>query len=209
MHPNQAFRKESTARNIAFARDKSFGVLAVNSNDGPLLSHVPFLLDEKAETADLHLVRSNPILRLLDNDQKAVISIQGPDGYISPDWYGVEDQVPTWNYVAVHLRGKISRRPQGEIREVIDRLSAQFEARLTPKLPWASTKMTPEVLEKMMKMIVPCRLEISKIEGTWKLGQNKPVEARLGAAENLVAGVGTELASLSALMHDPSEPNIG
>ena len=103
MHPNPTFRQTSDDRNIAFVRDRGFGTLAINAEGGPLLSHVPFLVSGDARTVDLHLVRSNPILRLLDTE--AVLSVTGPDGYVSPDWYGVADQVPTWNYVAVHLRG--------------------------------------------------------------------------------------------------------
>ena len=65
-------------------------------------------------------------------------------------------------------------RPREELRGVIDRQSAFFEAQLHPKAPWSSAKMTPDVLEKMMKAIVPCRLSLEDIKGTWKLNQNKP-----------------------------------
>ena len=95
MHPNPAFRKESDTRNLTFARARGFGLLGVNDDAGPLLSHVPFLLNDDGSTADLHLVRSNPIARR--EDGPAVLAVTGPDGYVSPDWYGVEDQVPTWN----------------------------------------------------------------------------------------------------------------
>ena len=97
MHPNPIFRKTETAKNIAFARMRCFGILSVNSDDGPLLSHIPFILTEDGASLEAHLVRSNPILRLLDTPQKAVIAVSGPDAYISPDWYLVADQVPTWN----------------------------------------------------------------------------------------------------------------
>ena len=204
MHPNPTYRKADTARNIAFARDRAFGVLAINAANGPLLSHIPFVLQEDGSSVELHLVRSNPILRLLDEPQDAVIAVQGPDSYISPDWYGVTDQVPTWNYVAVHLRGQLQRLPQGDLRAVLDRLSAQFEARLAPKPPWAAAKMTPEVLDKMMRMIVPCRMQVSAIDGTWKLNQNKDDTVRLRAAHGVQAhGIGAGLAQLAALMRDP------
>lgn len=204
MHPNPTYRKADTTRNIAFARDRAFGVLAVNADSGPLLSHIPFVLDEDGSAVELHLVRSNPILRLLDKPQDAVIAVQGPDSYISPDWYGVTDQVPTWNYVAVHLRGQLQRLPQDDLRAVLDRLSAQFEARLAPKPAWAAAKMTPEVLDKMMRMIVPCRMQVSAIDGTWKLNQNKDDAVRLHAAVGVGAhGIGAGLAQLAALMRDP------
>ena len=202
MHPNPAFRKTPHARNIAFARERGFGTLAVNADGAPLLSHIPFALEEDGAFADLHLVRSNPILRLLD--APAVIAVQGPDGYVSPDWYGVEDQVPTWNYVSVHLRGRLERLPQDEMHAMLNRQSAHFEAMLTPKTPWTTDKMTPEVLERMMRQIVPCRLHIDDIQGAWKLNQNKPDAVRLSAASHMEAfGMGADAKLLSGLMRGP------
>lgn len=187
MHPNPAFRQTPADANLAFATARGFGSLAINAPAGPLVSHVPFLLDGKGMVADLHLVRSNPIVPLLPDPQPAVIAVQGPESYISPDWYGVPDQVPTWNYVAVHLRGTLSLLPDADLRPILDRLSAEFEGRLLPKTPWTSAKMTPGVMERMMRMVVPCRLTITDVQGTWKLSQNKPEAARLGAADGVAA----------------------
>ena len=112
MHSNPAFRQQSTDDNLAFARQRGFGQLALNGDTGPLISHVPFILSDDGTALDLHLARPNPILRLLATPHPAVIAVSGPDGYVSPDWYGMEDQVPTWNYIAVHLRGPLRwRRP--------------------------------------------------------------------------------------------------
>ena len=81
-------------------------------------------------------------------------------------------------------------------RELLDRLSAHFEARLLPKTPWTSDKMTEGVMERMMRSIVPCAMQVSDLQSTWKLGQNKSEDARLGAAEG-VEGLGnTALARL-------------
>lgn len=192
MHPNPAFRQTPAAENLAFARARGFGTLAVNAEGGPLLSHVPFLIDAEGATVELHLVRSNPIVRLLAAPQPGVIAVQGPDHYISPDWYGIEDQVPTWNYVAVHLRGTLSLLPQEVLAGILDRLSADFEARLAPKKPWTSDKMSDGLMERMMRGIVPCRMTVEAVDGTWKLGQNKAGAARLGAA------AGVEAAALAA-----------
>ncbi|MDE3028333.1 MAG: FMN-binding negative transcriptional regulator, partial [Paracoccaceae bacterium] len=109
------------------------------------------------------------------------------------------DQVPTWNYVAVHLRGTLELLPEDSLRGMLDRLSAHFEARLLPKTPWTSHKMAEGVMERMMRMIVPCRLTIRDVQGTWKLAQNKPETARLGAATGLEA-LGPEGVRLAALM---------
>ncbi len=203
MHPNPAFRKAETDQNLAFARSRAFGTLAINAEGGPLVSHVPFLISPDGQTADLHLVRSNPILRQLAEPQAAVIAVTGPDGYVSPDWYGIPDQVPTWNYVAVHLRGHLTTLAESDMHDMLDRQSAAYEDRL-PKPPWTTGKMTPDVLNRMMRQIVPCRMEIEKIDGTWKLNQNKPDEVRGTAANHVTdGGIGSELDALAALMRDP------
>ncbi len=208
MHPNPAFRQTPTERNLAFARSRGFGTLAVNAADpatgGPLLSHIPFLISDDGRSVELHLVRSNPIVALLARPQHAVIAVTGPEGYISPDWYGVPDQVPTWNYVAVHLRGTLELLPQEDLHALLDRLSAHFEAELAPKKPWVSSKMTEGVMDRMMRMIVPFRLTLAEVNGTWKLSQNKSAPARLGAADG-VAARGPETLRLSALMRAAEE----
>lgn len=201
MHPNPAFRKSPDETNLDFARERGFGTLSINAEDGPLIAHIPFVLSEDGKHADLHLVRSNPITRALGQPVRAVLAVSGPDSYISPDWYGVNDQVPTWNYVAVHLRGTLTQMPAETLRSSIDTLAAQFEERLAPKTPWTNDKMPPEALAKMMRMIVPFRFDVDTVDGTWKLGQNKPEEARGNAAKHVLAyGVGQETALLAALM---------
>ncbi|ETX30909.1 FMN-binding negative transcriptional regulator [Roseivivax isoporae] len=203
MHPNRVFRSVDHAGDIAFARTRGFGVLALSGPGAPLLAHVPFHLSEDGGTARLHLVRSNPVARALDAPHPAVIAVSGPDGYVSPDWYGLPDQVPTWNYVAVHLAGRLERRPGDEMRAMLDLQSAAYEARLAPKAPWTADKMTPDALERLMRAIVPCVLHVEAIDATWKLNQNKPDAARLGAAGAVAEGIGQELDALAALMRNP------
>jgi len=204
MHPNQIFRKTAKQRSLSFAASRGFGTLCINGDPMPLLAQIPFLLSDDQTEADLHLVRSNPIVRALKAPGPALISVGGPDSYISPDWYGIDDQVPTWNYVSVHLRGRLERLDQGALAGVLDRLSESFETRLRPKPPWTAAKMRPETLESMMRFIVPFRLTIQDVESTWKLGQNKPDDVRNAAGEQVrTHGVGQEIAALSELMLSP------
>ena len=216
MHPNRSFRNIEIDKKYQLMVKKVFGSLIFAHSDGILVSHVPFLLDESGEYLEMHLVRSNPILRYLDEPQNVVLTVQGPDAYISPDWYGVPDQVPTWNYVAVHVRGKLERLPQEDIRGVLERLSAVTEERLLPKKPWTIDKMTPEVFEKMTRQIVPVKLTIDQItkegetqpdiSGTWKLSQNKPDEVRQAAIDGLgTSDIGTEIEWMRALMRELDE----
>jgi transcriptional regulator len=200
MHPNSAFRQTPTDRNLDFARARGFGALCVNGVDGPVLAHVPFLLSPDGRFADLHLARSNAVIAA-GLPAKAVLAVSGPDGYVSPDWYGVEDQVPTWNYIAVHLRGTLTELPPEALEGHVNALSDAFEALLAPKPIWKSTKMTEGVMARMMRMIRPFRLEIATVDGTWKLNQNKTEAARDGVIRALMAK-GDTSAALALAMRD-------
>ncbi len=201
MHPNPAFRQTPQERNIAFSREVGFGILAIGTEAAPLMSHIPFLLSEDGNTAEFHLVRSNPIARRMSNPLEARLAVSGPHSYVSPDWYEIDDQVPTWNYIAVHLVGEIERRPQENMRDLLNRQSAHFEDQLRPKPPWLTEKMTPEVLERMMRQIVPCQMRVHEIHGTWKLNQNKDEDVRLRAADKVeAAGMGAQTDLLARQM---------
>ena len=207
MHPNPAYRRQSQAGALDFARERGFGALIVaSSGAGPdevLAAHLPFVLE--GEVLAAHLVRSNPLARLLrDGPTAALMMVTGPDGYISPDWYGEPDRVPTWNYLAVHLRGELRLIDEAGLRAHLDRLAANFEARLAPKAPWKTDKMTPDVLARLLRQIVPVEMTIETVESTFKLNQNGTDSARLGAAAGLAAGgtPGLETQALAALMRE-------
>ena len=201
MHPNPAFRQEPEFRALDFARSRGFGVMTAAGPDGVLAAHIPFVMEGRTLAA--HLVRSNPLARhLRDGEKPALMIVSGPDGYISPDWYGEEDKVPTWNYVAVHLRGTLRLIEDERLHAHLDRLAANFEERLLPKKPWKTDKMTPGLMEKMMRQIVPAEFEIEQVDSTFKFGQNRGAALMQGAAAGLEAGgtPGSETLALAALM---------
>ena len=118
-------------------------------------------------------------------DGGTVASVMGPEAYISPDWYGVDDQVPTWNYLAVEAEGPLRRLDEAELAELLDGLSAAHEARLAPKPVWTRAKMTPGRFDAMLKAIIGYELRIEDLRGTRKLGQNKGEATRRAAAAGL------------------------
>ncbi len=210
MHPNRAFRRPATTDNLAFARDRGFGVLTLAGMDGPLASHIPFVLNKDGAALDAHIVRSNPICSRLgeagNGGVSALLAVSGPDAYISPDWYGIEDQVPTWNYVAVHLFGSVRLLPEEKLRSHLNDLSSFFERRLAPKPAWTLDKVTPDTYKRLSRMIVPVRMRIERVEGTWKFSQNKPDAARLAAAAALPEyGPGMAVDALKSLMRSVAE----
>ncbi len=200
MHPNPIYRSDDQATALATARKRGFGVVTTIGPDGILASHLPFVAE--ATTVDAHVPRSNAIGRFLrDGPQEALLVVSGPDSYVSPDWYGAEDQVPTWNYVAIHIRGTLELRPPETLRPHLEQLSAEFEDRLQPKKPWTMDKNAPDTLDKLLRMLVPLRLTIRTVESTWKLNQNKTDAMRQGAMDGITAaGIGHHPEDIAELM---------
>jgi len=186
MHPDSAFCWEDRAAHRALVTELGFGTLFAATPDGPRVAHVPVVwLDET--TLGLHLARGNGITRHLDG-ATALFVVQGPDGYISPDWYGLgADQVPTWNYVAVELEGRMRRMTPDALVALLDSLSDAQETRLAPKTPWTRDKMQAALFDRMTQGIVGFTLDVQAWRGTLKLGQNKPDAARLAAADGVEA----------------------
>lgn len=165
----------------AFVREIAFGQLFAATTDGPRLAQVPAVWTGDT-TLGLHLARGNALTRHLDG-ATAVLAVLGPDGYISPDWYGLDvDQVPTWNYAAVELEGTVRRMDRDALVAQVDELTAEHEARL-PKAAWTREKMDPRRFDAMLNGITGFTLEVTAWRGTLKLGQNKPDAARLAAAD--------------------------
>jgi transcriptional regulator len=196
MHPNPAFRGASPKENLDFAARRGFGMLCINGAEGPLAAHVPFVITPDGGV-EVHLARSNAIARAA-LPVPALLAVQGPDAYVSPDWYGVPDQVPTWNYVAVHLRGVLQPMDDDRLEPQVDALTEMFEGRLAAKRPWTKHKMGEGVMARMMRGILPFRMVVTAVEGTWKLNQNKTPEARAGVIAALEAqgGMAAEIAAL-------------
>ncbi len=185
MHPNPQFRWEERDALRAFATEIGFGQLFAATPDGPRVAHVPFVFTGEDRIA-FHVARGNGIARHLDG-LEALFVVTGPDAYISPDWYEIDDQVPTWNYLALELQGRVAKLDDAGLTAQADALSALHEARLAPKAPWTRAKMTPGLFEKMRVAITGYEMHITAWRGTAKLGQNKSPEARARVAGALDA----------------------
>ncbi len=185
MHPDPKFRWDDRDAMRDFVAEIGFGALFAATPDGPRVAHVPAIFLDDGRIG-FHIARGNGIARHLDG-LTALFSVQGPDAYISPDWYGLDQQVPTWNYLAVELEGRISKMDRDGLLGQIDRLSGDHEARLAPKPVWTRDKMDPAAVDRMLSAIDGYTMEIVAWRGTRKLGQNKPEAARLAVAEALDA----------------------
>jgi transcriptional regulator len=193
MHPNSAFRWDDRDAMRAFAAEIGFGQLFLTTPDGPHVAHVPFVFLDDDRIA-FHLARGNAIAKHLDGAE-ALFVINGPDGYISPDWYGIDDQVPTWNYVALELQGVARKMDEAALIAQADALSEMQEKRLAPKPVWTRGKMADGLFDKMLRAIVGFEMEATAWRSTVKLGQNKSAEVRAAAAD------GAEAAGNPAIAH--------
>ena len=193
VHPSAAFRWDDRDAMRVFAAEIGFGMLFLTTPDGPRVAHVPFVFLDDDRIA-FHLARGNAITKHLDGAE-ALFVINGPDGYISPDWYGIEEQVPTWNYVALELQGPARKMDKAALIAQADALSLLQEARLAPKPIWTRDKMAPGRFEAMLGGITGFEMEVTAWRSTVKLGQNKNAEVRLAAAD------GAEAAGNRAIAH--------
>ncbi|WP_417620369.1 FMN-binding negative transcriptional regulator [Parasphingorhabdus sp.] len=195
MHPNPAFRwpRSATDHNDADERaalealiaNIGFGMVFAETPDGPRVAHVP-IISTGDGAVQFHLARGNALTKHITGT-KALCVINGPDAYVSPDWYGIEDQVPTWNYLTLELEGTVRQMEREGLIALLDDLAAQNEAKLAPKDPWHRDKMDAEKFDKMVDAIVGFEMEIVAWRPTVKLGQNKSPEAREQAADELDA----------------------
>jgi transcriptional regulator len=186
VHPDRSFHSEDRDLAAAIVEEVGFGMVFAATPDGPRVAHVPVVwLGDDA--IGLHVSRGNGIARHLDG-AKALFTVLGPDGYVSPDWYGEGAQeVPTWNYVSVELEGTMDRMDRDALADLVEALSRDQERRLAPKPEWTLDKFDALRFERMLGAIIGFRLEIAAWRGTRKLGQNKPEAARLSAADALEA----------------------
>lgn len=189
MHPAPAFEIAEQERLLAWLEVHPFMALAAAPQGGRLLvAHAPVIV-RRLQTGlalDFHLSRRNSLAPLLGAGFRGILVALGPNAYISPDWYESADQVPTWNYVSVEAEGAVAALDDAGLTAQLDALSALEEQRLTPKRPWTRAKMSPGVFERMSRAIIGARMTVDRLEGTFKLSQNKADADRIGA----IAGLG-------------------
>jgi transcriptional regulator len=194
MHPHPAFEWTDEPTMRAFVGRVAFALLAVAVGDRVVTAQAPITFDAHGAPA-FHLARGNAIVAHLDG-RPVVATILGEHSYISPDWYGTEDQVPTWNYRIVEIEGIARRLDEAGLIDQLDRLSAAQEALLAPKAPWTRDKMNPARFAAMTKVITGFAIDGATIRGTAKLGQNKKPGERAGAVAALRALGREDMAAL-------------
>lgn len=189
----------------ALIRNHPLGLLISSGEDGLMANPIPFRLakaDEGLGTLQAHMARANPQWRALAAGAEVLIVFQGADHYITPSWYETKREtgkvVPTWNYAIVQVRGTVRVIEDSQwVRAQVDRLTDGHESKRM--IPWAVGDAPDDFITAQLKGIVGIEVQITAIEGKWKVSQNRNDADRRSVAEGLDAE-GSEAAGVMAAM---------
>jgi transcriptional regulator len=196
MYTPKHFAQTSTSTLWDFIEEHAFGTLLTVVDGKPAASHVPFMPDREAGMLRCHVARANGQWQELVRSPQVVVIFLGPHGYVSPTWYAEPGGVPSWNYTVVHAHGSARAVDDAELtRKHVEALAAKFERGRAA--PW-----TPDYDVRRLTGIVGIDIRVEKLEGKFKLSQNRSAADRAGVAAQLLATGRTEDAELARLMAD-------
>ncbi len=205
MYRPAAFRQDDLTALHAQIESTGLALLTSNGPTGLQATHLPLLLaaeDGEFGTLYGHFARANPHWQALAG-QEALAVFSGPDAYVHPGWYPGKAEhgrvVPTWNYIAVHAWGAVETFDEpARLLELLARLTARHEAG-RPR-PWSLDEAPAEYIERQLRAIVGFALPIRRLEGQWKLSQNRQAADHAGVREGLAASDNPRDRELAARM---------
>ena len=180
-----------------------FGLLVSHGAAGLVASHIPFLTERAGDRLHLqgHLARPNPQVADLAQGGEVLAIFHGPHAYISPNWYATGPSVPTWNYADVHAYGTVQLIEDEEwLHRFLLRLSERHEAR--NPMPWRMENLPKPYARSMLKGIVGLDIAVTRLEGKYKLSQNRPAADRPGVIDALEAQDDDEPRAVARLMRE-------
>lgn len=162
--PRYAQNDDATAIK-EFIRQHSFGILVSQSNQKILATHIPLLLSQDGTKLFSHVSRGNPQSKSFTPDAEVLAIFTGPHAYISSSWYDHEN-VPTWNYIAAHVYGKIQVLNGTDVHESLDLFMKQYEGATLDQL-------SARYVSEQVKGLVAFKIDITSVQATYKLSQNR------------------------------------
>ena len=187
MYVPRPFAEDHLPTLHGFMARYGFATLVTNRDGAPFASHLPLLIDrDVGEYGALigHMSRANPQWRGFGEEALALAIFHGPHAYISPSWYETQEVVPTWNYAAVHAYGAPRIiEDHAAVLALLERLVAENES--ARPAPWRIDSLGDAFRDSQMRGIVAFEIPIARLEGNYKLNQNKPEADRRGAAKAL------------------------
>jgi transcriptional regulator len=195
------FRLRHEGDAVAFMRANPFAILISSTEAGPFATHLPLSVLEVGGKTVLrgHVAKANPHWRYLEQQPQCLTIFHGPHSYISPGNYTVKESVPTWNYAAVHLYGeaRLFSSPQ-DLQQMLHELMETFEPAYREQ--WEGLSQT--FRENMLRQIVGFEIVATKIEGKFKLSQNRSREDQANVIASLEKAEDTAVAGVSRLMRE-------
>jgi transcriptional regulator len=190
MYNPDHFREERLEVLHRAIREIAFATLVSEGADGIFANHLPVLLDAERGVLRGHFARANPVWKQARTDREALAIFLGPDAYVTPSWYPTKAAtgkvVPTWNYITVHAHGRLEFFDDAErLRTLVCDLTETHEAGRAR--PWAITDAPAGYIDTMLRAIVGVELTVSRIEGKWKMSQNRDAADREGVRAGLAA----------------------
>ena len=190
MYLPSAFREDSIEVQHDFIRAHPLGVLMTSGKGGLMANHIPCLLYPEGPQGvlRLHMARANPQWQELAAGGECLVVFHGAQAYITPSWYATKAEthkvVPTWNFVAVHVWGqaRIHDDPAWVRAQIGALTDAQEKARAQP---WRVEDAPEDFIAAQMRAIVGVEIAITRIEGKWKVSQNRTVADRQGVTAGL------------------------
>jgi transcriptional regulator len=190
MYRPDHFRVEDVPQMHALMRARPFAALVSAGASGLHASHLPTVLKDGGACGviECHLARANPHCKELGEVSEALMIFQGAEGYITPNWYPSKAQsgkvVPTWNYAVVHAYGRPEVMNDADwLRRHVGELTAQQER--SESKPWAVSDAPETYVSAMLRGIVGFRFAITRLEGKWKMSQNREMQDREGVVKGL------------------------
>jgi transcriptional regulator len=201
------FRVDDLAPMHALMRARPLAALISGGAEGLYATHLPTVLKDDGPygVVECHLARANPHWKTLAECSEALMIFQGAEGYITPNWYPSKAEhqkvVPTWNYAVVHAYGRPEVMQDADwLRSHVAELTAQQEK--SEAKPWAVTDAPETYIKTMLRGIVGFRFAITRLEGKWKMSQNREMQDRYGVAKGLAArGAGADLEVAELVLH--------
>jgi transcriptional regulator len=187
--------------------DQPFASLITMGSSGLFASHIPMVLEQNAAKGRLkgHISRANPQWRDYTPSVEALAIFSGPQHYITPSWYPEKQEtgkvVPTWNYVVVHAYGHLKVIEDGEwLMAHLENLTKTHEAGFA--VPWKVGDAPADYIASLTKGIVGLEMAIERLEGKWKVSQNRSEQDRQGVATGLAELNTTESLEMKTLVEE-------
>ncbi|MEL7683534.1 FMN-binding negative transcriptional regulator [Citromicrobium bathyomarinum] len=193
MHPNPLFRSDDRQLFETLIDQIGFGMVFLTTPDGPRVAHTP-LLSTGDGAVQFHLARGNALTRHL-NGATALITLNGPDAYVSPRWYDNRDTVPTWDYVALEMEGRVRRMADEGLEAFLHAAIAKHEARIEGEA-WRAEESSEATWGQQFRGIAGFEMEVQAWRPTLKLSQKKSPEERARIADGQEAAGRPALAAL-------------